>query len=238
MARSSLPILTGIPSVICLTQNAQMNMKRKPPSNHQMLKAGITGGIGSGKTTVCKMFEKLGIPVYYADDRAKHLMQHEHFLIDQIKKNFGEDVYANGQLDRKALAAKVFNDKAKLELLNSLVHPVVFRDTERWMEEQKDKKVPYVLKESALLVETGSYKGLDELIVVTAPLNTRIERVTERDNTDAEEVLARVKNQLPEEDKVKLANFVITNNDGFGELEEQVLKIHEKMIEENSKLGV
>jgi dephospho-CoA kinase len=213
-------------------------MKRKPPSNHQMLKAGITGGIGSGKTTVCKMFEKLGIPVYYADDRAKHLMQHEHFLIDQIKKNFGDDVYVNGSLDRKALAAKVFNDKPKLELLNSLVHPVVFRDTERWIEEQKEKKAPYILKEAALLVETGSYKSLDKLIVVTAPLNTRIERVTARDNSDAEEVLARVKNQLPEEEKLKLADFVIANNDGLEELEQQVLKIHEKMMEENSKLGV
>ena len=215
-----------------------MNMKRKPPSNHQMLKAGITGGIGSGKTTVCKMFEQLGIPVYYADDRAKYLMQHEHFLIDQIKKHFGEEVYVNGKLDRRVLATKVFNDKAKLDVLNSLVHPVVFRDTERWMEEQKEKKVPYVLKEAALLVETGSYKALDELIVVTAPLNARIERVTERDNTNADEVLARVKNQLPDDEKVKLANFVITNDNGLPELEQQVLKIHEKMIAENAKLGV
>ena len=213
-----------------------MNMKRKPPSNHQMLKVGITGGIGSGKTTVCKMFEKLGIPVYYADDRAKYLMQHEHFLIDQIKKNFGDDVYVNGTLDRKVLASKVFNDKAKLDLLNSLVHPAVFRDTERWIEEQKEKKVPYVLKEAALLVETGSYKALDKLIVVTAPINMRIQRVTERDNTDTEEVLARVRNQLPEEEKVKLASFIISNNNGLNELEQQVLKIHHEMTEENAKL--
>jgi len=213
-----------------------MNMKRKAPSNHQMLKVGITGGIGSGKTTVCKMFEKLGIPVYYADDRAKYLMQHEHFLIDQIKKNFGDDVYVNGTLDRKVLASKVFNDKAKLDLLNSLVHPAVFRDTERWIEEQKEKKVPYVLKEAALLVETGSYKALDKLIVVTAPINMRIQRVTERDNTDTEEVLARVRNQLPEEEKVKLASFIISNNNGLNELEQQVLKIHHEMTEENAKL--
>ena len=202
-----------------------------------MIKAGITGGIGSGKTTVCKMFEKLGIPVYYADDRAKYLMQHEHFLIDQIKKNFGEDVYINGTLDRKLLASKVFNDPVKLALLNSLVHPAVFRDTERWMEEQREKKVPYVLKEAALLVETGSYKSLDKLLVVTAPLNTRIERVSERDKIGEEEIMARVKNQLPEDDKVKLASFVITNNGSLKELEQQVLKIHHKMIEENSKLA-
>lgn len=209
-------------------------MKRKPRSQHQMLKAGITGGIGSGKTTICKMFEKLGVPVYYADDQAKYLMQHEHFLIDQIKKNFGEEVYVNGTLDRKLLASKVFNAPARLTLLNSLVHPAVYRDTERWFEEQKEKKVPYVLKEAALLVETGSYKALDKLIVVTAPLDTRIERITERDNTDEAEIMARINNQLPEEEKVKLADFVITNNGSLEELQEQVLIIHEKMIEENS----
>lgn len=209
-------------------------MKRKVQFQHPMLKAGITGGIGSGKTTVCKMFEKLGIPVYYADDRAKYLMQHEHFLIDQIKKNFGEEVYVNGTLDRKLLASKVFNQPAKLALLNSLVHPAVFRDTERWMEEQKEKRVPYVLKEAALLVETGSYKALDKLIVVTAPLNTRIERVAERDKANEQEILDRVKNQLPEEEKVKLASYIVTNNGSLEELEQQVLKIHEKMIEENS----
>ncbi|MDB5283910.1 MAG: dephospho-CoA kinase, partial [Bacteroidota bacterium] len=105
-----------------MKQSAQM--KRKPRSDHQMLKIGITGGIGSGKTTVCKMFEALGVPIYYADDRAKYLMQHEHFLIDLIKKNFGEEVYENGRLNRSLLAEKVFNNKAKLDLLNSLVHPV------------------------------------------------------------------------------------------------------------------
>ena len=209
-------------------------MKKKAQAQHKMLKAGITGGIGSGKTTVCKMFEKLGIPVYYADDRAKYLMQHEHFLIDQIKKNFGDDVYVNGTLDRKLLASKVFNDPARLALLNSLVHPAVFRDTERWMEEQKEKKVAYILKEAALLVETGGYKALDKLIVVTAPLNVRVARVTERDKTSEEEIMARVNNQLPEEEKVKLADFVVTNNAGLEELEQQVLKIHQKMIEENS----
>src|SRR5688572_28972156 len=114
-------------------------MTRKKPSNHTMLKVGITGGIGSGKTTVCKTFEELGIAVYHADDRAKYLMQHEHFLIDRIKKSFGEEAYENGSLNKKFLSEIVFNDKSKLQLLNSLVHPAVFRDTERWFEEQREK---------------------------------------------------------------------------------------------------
>ena len=105
-----------------------------------MLTIGLTGGIGSGKTTVCKMFERLGVPIYYADDRAKYLMQHEHYLIDQLKRKFGEEIYDDGKLNRKLLAEKVFNDRPKLELLNSLVHPAVFRDNERWNEAQKAKK--------------------------------------------------------------------------------------------------
>src|ERR1700751_3135766 len=114
-------------------------MKRRPPSNHCMLKVGITGGIGSGKSTVCRIFEELGIPVYDADSRAKYLMQHEHYLIDLLKKKFGEEIYEEGKLNRKLLAEKVFNNKPQLELLNSLVHPAVFRDNERWNEAQKEK---------------------------------------------------------------------------------------------------
>lgn len=207
-----------------------ITMKRRKPSTHYVIKVGITGGIGSGKTTVCKMFEELGVPVYYADDRAKYLMQHEHHLIDEIKKNFGNDVYENCKLNRKLLAEKVFNDKVKLDLLNSLVHPAVFRDTERWFEEQKERKVPYVIKEAALLVETGSYKTLDKLIVVTAPLDTRIKRVTARDQVELEEVQARVRNQLPESEKVKLADYVIENNKDLDHLQLQVKKIHSALI--------
>lgn len=205
-------------------------MKRRKLSTHYVIKVGITGGIGSGKTTVCKMFEELGVPVYYSDDRAKYLMQHEHHLIDEIKKSFGDDVYENCKLNRKLLAERVFNDKAKLDLLNSLVHPAVFRDTERWLEEQKERKVPYVIKEAALLVETGSYKTLDKLIVVTAPLDTRIKRVMTRDQLELEEVQARVRNQLPESEKVKLADFVITNDKYLDHLQKQVKDIHFRLF--------
>lgn len=195
-----------------------------------MMKVGITGGIGSGKSTVCKIFAELGIPVYYADDRAKYLMQHEHYLIDLIKKNFGEDVYANGKLDRALLASRTFGDKQKVALLNSLVHPAVFRDTERWAGEQ-DPAVPYVLKEAALLIESGSYKNLDKLIVVTAPLALRLKRVSDRDNISTEDIMARVKHQLPEEEKVKLADFVITNDKDPEHLKEQVLLIHQQLVQ-------
>ncbi len=207
-----------------------ITMKRRKLSTHYVIKVGITGGIGSGKTTVCKMFEELGVPVYYSDDRAKYLMQHEHHLIDEIKKSFGDDVYENCKLNRKLLAERVFNDKAKLDLLNSLVHPAVFRDTERWLEEQKERKVPYVIKEAALLVETGSYKTLDKLIVVTAPLDTRIKRVMTRDQLELEEVQARVRNQLPESEKVKLADFVITNDKYLDHLQKQVKDIHFRLF--------
>lgn len=200
------------------------------PQPRRMIKVGITGGIGSGKTTVCRMFESLGIPVYNADERAKYLMQHEHYLIDGIKKNFGEEVYENGKLNRQLLASKVFNNPAKLAVLNSLVHPAVFRDTERWAAEQ-NPDLPYVIKEAALLIEAGSHKTLDKLIVVTAPLNTRLKRVSERDNIGTDEIMARVNNQLPEEEKVKLADFVITNDGALQDLERQVLAVHDQLIQ-------
>lgn len=206
-------------------------MKRNVQTRTKVLKIGITGGIGSGKTTVCKMFEELGIPVYYADERAKYLMQHEHFLIDEIKKNFGEEVYDNGQLNRQLLASKVFHDKEKVKLLNSLVHPAVFRDTDRWVVEQQATQTPYALKEAALLVESGSHKYLDKLIVVTAPQNLRLKRVVERDNVSSTDVMARMQNQLPEEEKVKLADFVIINDSDKEHLRQQVLKIHQQLVE-------
>ena len=205
-------------------------MRRKITSTHPMIKVGITGGIGSGKTTVCKLFEELGIPVYYADNRAKYLMQHELHLIDELKKHFGPDIYENGQLNRAALAAKVFNNAAQLKLLNSLVHPAVFHDTEVWLQQQQDLHLPYVLKEAALLVESGAYKKLDKLIVVTAPHELRVQRVMQRDQVSEAEVMARISNQLPQHEKVKLAHFVIENNGPLHELKEKVLKIHEQLL--------
>ncbi len=198
-----------------------------------MLKTGITGGIGSGKTTVCKIFEILGIPVYYADDKAKYLMVNDKDLVKNIISVFGEKSYLkNGELNRKYIANIAFKNKRKLEELNKEVHPAVKRDFENWVNEQK---APYIIKEAALLFETGSYKDLDFNILVSTPLDIRIKRVMMRDNIDKESVLARVNNQMPEEDKMKLAEFVIYNDERHS-LIQQVLDLDKKLRKLNAKV--
>ncbi len=196
-----------------------------------MLNIGITGGIGSGKTTVCQIFELLGIPVYYADERAKALMTSDKILKASVKQIFGDQAYfKNGRLNRKHIAAIAFNDKKKLEQLNQVVHPAVFRDSEQWISQQK---APYTLKEAALLFESGSYKSLDKIITVTAPKELRIKRVIKRDKTTRAAVIARMNKQWPEEKKVEMADFVI-NNDGNSSLILQILQIHQKLIQLNT----
>jgi dephospho-CoA kinase len=175
-----------------------------------MIKVGLTGGIGSGKTTVAKVFETLGIPVYYADDKAKYLMNSDEALKTSIIQNFGNDAYKNGELDRKYLAAIVFNDKEKLELLNSLTHPITISDADEWMRQQT---TPYTIKEAALLFESGAAEQLDYIIGVYAPQHIRVQRVVQRDNLPVEDVMKRISRQIDEEMKMKLCNFVITNND-------------------------
>ena len=192
-----------------------------------MLKVGITGGIGSGKSSVCKIFEVLGVPVYYADDRAKALMIHNNELVAGIKAHFGEEAYKNGQLDRTYLADQVFNNKKALAALNGLVHPAVAKDAALWHKEHLS--APYTLKEAALLFEAGSYKQLDKIIVVTAPKAVRIARVMQRDGVTAEQVEARMNNQWTEEQKVALADYIITN-DGQHELIDQVLQLHKELL--------
>jgi dephospho-CoA kinase len=199
-----------------------------------MLKVGITGGIGSGKTTVCKVFETLGIPIYYADDRAKFLMNTDEFLVTEITKIFGEQAYLSiGELNRPHIASIAFSDKNVLQKLNALVHPVVHRDSEKWFLEQQN--VPYVLKEAALHFETGGYKMLDKMITVFAPKKVRIERVMKRDKRTVEEVEARINNQMPDSEKVKLADFVIYN-DGSQSLIQQIYTIHQSLIKSPKRL--
>ncbi|MGB3007074.1 MAG: dephospho-CoA kinase [Chitinophagaceae bacterium] len=175
-----------------------------------MLKIGLTGGIGSGKSTVAKVFETLGIPVYYADDAAKRLMNTDENLKKNIKKYFGEESYINNNLNRSYIASLVFIDKIKLDLLNSLVHPATIADAEAWISEQT---TPYVIREAALLFESGAHKGLDYTIGVSAPLSLRIQRVMQRDGFTIEEVNLRISRQMDEVEKMEKCDFIITNDE-------------------------
>ena len=192
-----------------------------------MFIVGITGGIGSGKTTVCKIFEVFGIPVYYADERAKWLLNNDNLIKESVISLLGSDAYSNGLLNRSFIANKVFNDSTLLEAYNNIIHPAVAEDTLIFSSKYLDK--PYILKEAALLVETGSYLTLDKLIVVTSSLQERINRVIQRDNVTEKEVLVRIKNQLPEEEKLKVADYIIVN-DGNSSLIEQVKAIHQELL--------
>jgi len=195
-----------------------------------MLKIGITGGIGSGKTTVCHLFETLHIPVYYADDAAKWLMNNNADLIIAIKNAFGSDVYNDQkQLQRTKLASIVFSNANARKLLEGLVHPAVEQHNQQWIEQHKN--APYVLKEAALIFESGSYKHLDKVITVTAPLELRISRVTKRDNATREQVEARIAAQMPDEEKIRLSDFVIYNNEQQM-LIPQVMHIHEQIMQQ------
>jgi dephospho-CoA kinase len=189
-----------------------------------VLRVGLTGGIGSGKSVVAKVFETLGIPVYYADDAAKRLMNTNPELKAAIIKNFGEGSYTNGELNRKYMASIVFNDKEKLYLLNSLTHPATIRDAGEWIKRQTS---PYIIKEAALLFESGADKILDHVIGVFAPLPLRIKRVMNRDVVTEEEIMKRINRQMDEEEKMKRCDFVITNDEKELVIP-QVLELHEK----------
>lgn len=192
-----------------------------------VLKVGLTGGIGSGKSVVAKIFETLGIPVYYADDAAKKLMNANEGLKKEIIKNFGEDSYSNGELNRKYIASIVFNDKEKLDLLNSLTHPATIRDAEEWITRQSSS---YIIKEAALLFESSANKKLDFVIGVDAPLPLRIKRVMARDGITEEDVMKRIALQMNETEKMKLCDFIITNNERDLVIP-QIIVLHKKFSE-------
>lgn len=200
-------------------------------NREKSLRVGITGGIGSGKSLVCRMFAKLGVPVYDADYWAKWLVSYDPEIKKGIVDLFGPEAYtSDGEYNRPYVAKIVFAEPSGLAGLNALVHPAVERHSRAWHEEQAALGHPYTLKEAALMVESGSHKWLDYLIVVTAPEALRIRRVMRRDGLTEAEVRARMASQMPESEKVKLADFVIFN-DGMQMLIPQVWRIHRLLVE-------
>jgi dephospho-CoA kinase len=187
---------------------------------------GLTGGIGSGKTTVAKLFHESGVPIYVSDIEAKKLMVTNAKLITEIKALLGNEAYNGNELNRAYISEKVFKNKNLLNQLNALVHPAVANDFIKWKAEQNS---PYVIKESAILFESGSYKNCDLIITVTAPLEVRVGRVVLRDKVTRKQVLHRVMNQSTDEDKIDRSNFII-NNITFDGAEEQVAKIHSQIL--------
>ena len=191
-----------------------------------VLRVGLTGGIGSGKSTVAQIFEVLGIPVYYADISAKRLMNEDAELKSAIINTFGKQAYVKNILDRKYISSIVFSDPAKLELLNSIVHPATKKDAEAWMQQQTSQ---YAIHEAALIFEAKVYERLDHVIGVSSPIELRIKRAMERDKVSRDEVLKRMDQQFDEDLKMSKCDFVLIN-DEQQLLIPQVLELHEKLI--------
>jgi len=196
-----------------------------------MLRVGITGGIGSGKTTVCKIFQALGISVFDADRSAKRLMAEDAVLKNQLIDHFGDDTFgADGVLNRTYLAQRVFNNEEDLNQLNQLVHPFVLTDYENWL--LQIPKAPYSIREAAIMLESGTYKDLDVIILIDAPDELRIKRVIQRDKRSETEVQSIISRQWPMEKKRKFASFIIQNNEKQF-LIPQVLHLHELLISQS-----
>lgn len=191
-----------------------------------MLRIGLTGGIGSGKSTVARIFSVLGIPVYDADSASKRLMSEDDKVKNEIINHFGNDSYNGDMLNTKYLAEQVFGNDKKTALLNSIVHPATIEDSEKWVKKQK---AAYVIKEAALIFESGSNKTLDKVIGISSPLSLRIERTMKRNNITQEQVEQRINQQMDEDEKMRLCDYVIFN-DEHQMLIPQVLQLHEKLL--------
>lgn len=191
-----------------------------------MIKIGITGGIGSGKSTVSEIFSLFGIPVYIADAESKKLVNTSPTVRKKLTEVFGKDLYRNGMLDKALFASLIFNDKKKLEIANRIIHPEVEKDFLAWIDKHKD--YPIIAKEAAILFESGFNKFVDAVITVYTPLEQRIQRTVERDAVSREKVLERINSQMPDEEKVKLSDFTIVN-DETQSLISQVLNILHKL---------
>ncbi len=194
-----------------------------------MLKVGITGNMGSGKSLVCSLFEQMGVPVFYADEEAKSLYE-EPLVQLQMKKNFGKSIYlSDGKLNKKKLSRLIFNDEVSMQFIRDLIYPELHKKFETWAVEKALQQCPYVLYEAALILENGFQKQFDKLILVSAPEWLRIERIKERDKLSEKAISARMNNQWPEEKKLELADFIILN-DGKQMLIPQVVEIHKVLV--------
>ncbi len=195
-----------------------------------MIVVGLTGGIGSGKSTVAKMFASLNIPIYYTDDEAKKLMIRSKIIKRKLIQKFGKETYINDELNRSFLANLIFNNKEHLAFVNSIVHPKVNQHFKRWIKRHQKKKLfDYVMQENAILFENGSYVYCDKIITVTAPEKIRISRVMSRDNTSSQKVKERIQNQWSEEKKIAKSDFVIHNID-LDDTQKEVNRIHKKLL--------
>lgn len=193
-----------------------------------MLRVGITGGMGSGKSTVAKIFETLGVPVYYADVAAKNLMHTHPGLVEQITSLFGPQAYVEGVLQKKVIADALFHDPEKVKAMNRIVHPITIQDAAQWMARQQ---TPYALKEAALIFESSSENQLDAVIGVFAPLPLRIQRIQQRDGLTTDEIKNRMKNQMDEDEKMKRCDYVIFNDEQH-RLIPQVLELHNRLMQQ------
>lgn len=191
-----------------------------------MILVGLTGGIGSGKSTVINYFKELGITCYQADDEAKKLMNSDKGLIKKIKNSFGDSIYINSKLDRKKLSAIVFTDKQKLELLNSIVHPYVNRHFENYCKGLEDI---YIIKEVAIIFEIGTQNKFDKIILVRAPKEDRVKRIINRDKCNRQDAINRINNQIVDDDKIDQCDFII-DNINLEEISNKVLKIHNSIL--------
>ncbi len=196
-----------------------------------MIIVGLTGGIGSGKTTVANFFKELGVPVYIADVEAKKLMNRSKVLQRKIKKLFGDEAYINNKLNRPFVASQIFNKETLLQQLNAIVHPKVAKHFNKWAEKQNS---PYVIKEAAILFENMSHLKCDFVITVIADEDIRMKRILERDNTTKTKVRAIMGNQWNDEDKIELSDFII-KNDTLKEANNQVLTIHNQLLKTINK---
>jgi dephospho-CoA kinase len=200
-----------------------------------MWKIGVTGGIGSGKSTVCQLFRNLGVPVFVADEEGRRLLNNNKEVIQSVKDNFGEDMYTStGEIDRQRMSQLVFSDPRELERVSQIIHPRVKENFDKWCLLHEGK--PYVIKEAAILFESGSYHDLDKIINVFAPKEQRIARVTKRDGSSQSEVEKRMRFQYSDQERNELADLIIMNEDGKEkELLPQIMEMHELFLNETKK---